>query len=82
MPVSRAARRLGGDALKHALSDGEDYELLFTVRPGRAESLKGRWPSGARLTEIGAVTGRGSGLWLLRGGKKRRLRPAGWEHLR
>ncbi len=36
IPISSAARRIarqsGRTALAHALSDGEDYELLFTVR--------------------------------------------------
>ncbi len=81
VPVAAAARRLKGDALEHALSDGEDYELLFTVRPGRAAALRKRWSFGTGLSEIGAVGARGSGLWLLAGGRRRRLRPAGWQHL-
>ena len=37
IPISEAAKDLakksGGSALEHSLSDGEDYELLFTVAP-------------------------------------------------
>jgi thiamine-monophosphate kinase len=82
IPVSAAAKRLRGDTLSHALSDGEDYEILFTVRPGRAAALAKRWPFRTRLTAIGKVTARGAGL-RLRGedGRLRRLAPSGWEHL-
>jgi len=82
IPVARAARKLRGDALAHALADGEDYELLFTVRPARAAALKRRWPFRTRLTEIGEIRKRGAGLLLREpSGKLRRIRPAGWEHL-
>jgi thiamine-monophosphate kinase len=82
VPVSAAARRMPGSALEHALSDGEDYELLFTVRPGRAAALRRRWPFRTKLSAIGLVTRRESGMWLVSGGgKRRRLVPAGWEHL-
>jgi len=82
IPVSRAARRLPGDALLHALADGEDYELLFTVRPRRAAVLRRSWPFRTRLTEIGVIRRRGAGLWLSgASGKRRRIEPAGWEHL-
>ncbi len=43
--------------LSAALNDGEDFELLFTVRPERAKSLKKEWPFTAPLHFIG-VTGR------------------------
>lgn len=43
VPIARAAHRLaretGRTPLEHALGDGEDHVLLFSVRPGR-----GRWP--------------------------------------
>ncbi|MHC4916260.1 MAG: thiamine-phosphate kinase [Planctomycetota bacterium] len=81
VPVSAAARRLKGDALKHALSDGEDYELLFTVRPARAAALARRWKFRTRLTEIGEVLPKRGGVWLITGRGRRRLKPRGWEHL-
>lgn len=38
-----------------ALSDGEDYELIFTVKKDKSEKLKKTWPFTTRLTEIGKV---------------------------
>jgi len=38
IPVSPAYRTLMGDDLVHALTGGEDYELIFCVKPGRSES--------------------------------------------
>jgi thiamine-monophosphate kinase len=45
-----------GCEMKQALNDGEDYELLFTVPPDRAEALKASWSQifpGLPLTNIG-----------------------------
>ncbi len=49
-------RRLGVDPRKLALHGGEDYELLFTLRPGAPQvaQLGRRW--GIALAEIGRVT--------------------------
>ena len=65
--------------LNLALHGGEDYELLFTARPGK------RLPAqiaGVTLTQIGEITA-AQGI-VLKGldGKVRRLRPQGWEHFR
>jgi thiamine-monophosphate kinase len=38
IPVSAAYRALMGDDLEHALTGGEDYELIFCVKPGHSES--------------------------------------------
>jgi thiamine-monophosphate kinase len=38
IPVSPAYLALMGDDLTHALTGGEDYELIFCVKPGRSES--------------------------------------------
>lgn len=60
VPVSAAAHRhaksTGCTALEHALTDGEDFELLFAVAPGRtALALEHAWRKrfGTRLTRIG-----------------------------
>jgi thiamine-monophosphate kinase len=38
IPLSPAYRALMGDDLVHALTGGEDYELIFCVRPGHNEA--------------------------------------------
>jgi thiamine-monophosphate kinase len=52
IPRARGATLLG------AITDGEDYELLFTVRPSHAKILKKEWPFPAPLHCIGVM-----GLW-------------------
>lgn len=69
VPIHDDARELGGDALQHALHDGEDYELLFAA------------PScdHPRAIEIGEVLP-GGGLFLRDGDAAMPLTPGGWEH--
>ena len=38
IPVSPAYRALMGDDFEHALTGGEDYELIFCVKPGHSEA--------------------------------------------
>jgi thiamine-monophosphate kinase len=60
IPVSAASRHAEDKAtpLAHALSDGEDFELLFTVRPSEAARLLSSWKRRFRLrcTLIGHIT--------------------------
>jgi thiamine-monophosphate kinase len=84
IPVSpdarRAARKSGRPALQHALSDGEDYELLFTVSEKDAKRLVERPPfRSTRLTPIGVIVQRGMYLQHPDGGKST-LKPKGYEH--
>jgi thiamine-monophosphate kinase len=74
--VGKPAREVD---LDFALHGGEDYELLFTARPGK------RVPNqiaGVALTHIGVVTR--TPLILLRNlkGIAYELEPRGWEHFR
>ena len=83
IPVSDAAaelaKRTGTSPLEHALSDGEDYELLFTVAPEEVVKLTEGEPLGVRVTRIGEVIA--SGLRLRRrGGEVIGLEPEGYEH--
>jgi thiamine-monophosphate kinase len=72
LPVARGA------SLEEALAGGEDYALLFAVRPERARRLLLRLPSSRR---IGRFT-EGSGIRLLEKGKALRLPPRlGFDHL-
>lgn len=65
IPVS-ACLRGRPDALERALGDGEDYELLFTVRPGRAAAFERAWRRrfSLRATRIGEIVGRRLGVKL------------------
>ncbi|MEY4674583.1 MAG: Thiamine-monophosphate kinase [Planctomycetota bacterium] len=83
VPVSPAARRTArGDrarALRHALSDGEDHVLLFTLHRGGSLPPGGPLRAVARRP-IGRVT-REPGLWLrLPNGSRLPLAPEGWQH--
>lgn len=60
VPVSVAARRLrdARSPLEHAWSDGEDFELLFTVPPPRAAAMEQAWSRrfSTPLTRLGHLT--------------------------
>ena len=65
-----ACRRLGLDPVRLAMRGGEDYELLFTLRPDSQplRSLSRRL--GVRVSELGRVVSAGSG----------EPSPRGWKH--
>ncbi|HEU4595537.1 MAG TPA: thiamine-phosphate kinase [Pyrinomonadaceae bacterium] len=69
------------DALRLALDGGEDFELLFTVRPRDVAKLPLE-VEGVRLTRVGAVTAERGRLELLRDGRALPLRPGGFEHFK
>jgi thiamine-monophosphate kinase len=54
----KAIPRARGASLAAALNDGEDYELLFTVRPSHAETLKKTWPFSTPVHCIGLMRSR------------------------
>ena len=91
IPVSRAAKTClrrtcechrwrGRQAVWHALMDGEDFELLFTVPPAAARRMPrrlGRIP----VTDIGVVTTAGVGVeWIRHNGRIAPLVPQGFRH--
>lgn len=66
--------------LMHALSDGEDFELLMAVDPTTGAELLAQPPFGTSLTRIGEITD-GEGCWLQPDdGDRTRLAPIGWQH--
>jgi thiamine-monophosphate kinase len=72
----------GDDAIDAAIRGGEDYELLFTVRPahhGRLRDVRKRI-GGLRLTRIGVVTQ--ERRLLLNAADGARELPTGFEHFR
>lgn len=81
IPLSESLLKSSGQLKKqpryYALSGGEDYEILFTVPEDKAKKFQTlRIPA----TEIGRVTG-GSRLVLVDAdGRKKTLRPSGYDH--
>jgi len=75
----RSAKGLKKTPVEYALSGGEDYELLFTVPPGRIKKLKAL-PLVA--TEIGVITIDRSMRLIDELGQGSPLRAAGYDHFR
>ncbi len=78
IPLSEETAELD-DPLAAALSDGEDYELLFTLPNEAAERLLADQPLGVPVRRIGRIVA-GRGLTLIRSGRGEPLKPEGWEH--
>jgi thiamine-monophosphate kinase len=79
IPIARAAR----GNLSAALTDGEDFELLFTIDPRQVTALRQKWARKFRteLTEIGRVVNSRHKVTLIeRDGSKKLLTPAGYDH--
>jgi thiamine-monophosphate kinase len=75
IPVSRAGR-----TVRHALMDGEDFELLFAVAPRDAPRVPTRIGS-CPVTRIGRAVGRGVRVELQRAdGHIEPLVPTGFQH--
>lgn len=90
LPISRAAKLaartgdLAKPAVVAALTDGEDFELLFGVAPGRTVALLDAWKlrfPETRLSCIGRVT-REPGLCLWDKNGVRPFNARGYEHFR
>ncbi len=66
------------DGLKSALSDGEDFELIFTLSLESARRLK---KTGREFIPIGEVTAEKFGVNLLdKRGKLKKIKPEGFTH--
>ena len=72
---------LGPDARLHrALTDGEDFELLFTVDADAAKQLLDAPPEGVRLTQIGEITEGSACLLETLSGDVQPMPTGGWQH--
>jgi thiamine-monophosphate kinase len=81
IPIAATARSLadGKSPLEHALTDGEDFELVLAVPPLAARELIDQQPiSDVSLARIGEFTD--SGFWLEQNGKRRPLEARGYVH--
>jgi len=65
---------------RHAVGDGEDYELLFALAPEGASHLP-RQIDGVPITRIGRVAGDGGVCLALPDGQRPALEGMGWEHV-
>lgn len=86
VPVALDAHRVacqagkGKTALEHALSDGEDFELILAVPPDETPRLLEDQPLDTPLTQIGTFIDE-PGLWTAsRDAGRQPLRPRGYEH--
>lgn len=67
------------DALAFALDGGEDYELLFTVRPTDAARVP-KQINGVGVSQIGVITNQRGRVRLIENGRTRKLLPHGFAH--
>jgi thiamine-monophosphate kinase len=86
VPIADDARQLAHEApraaaaLEHALSDGEDFELILAVPPDEAQRLLADQPLDVPLTRIGTFIEE-PGLWTASDdGSRQPLQPQGYEH--
>ena len=79
LPVDPAVQAA---SVELALSGGEDYALVFAVRPANAARLLSRLRrTGTPAAQVGRFV-RGRGIRLLERGQARKLPPRlGWDHL-
>ncbi|HTL51113.1 MAG TPA: thiamine-phosphate kinase [Planctomycetota bacterium] len=80
--LQRNSRLNARQKIRHAVGDGEDFELLFTVDPQAEFRLKRTWPKRfPSLSCVGTVMPRSVGLALtLPGPGVEPLSALGWEH--
>jgi len=86
VPVSADAKKLsrktGFSALHHALHDGEDYELLFTLSEKESKKLLASSSFPVRLSKIGHIK-RSNGISMQDSkGKLKKIKPVGYEHFK
>jgi thiamine-monophosphate kinase len=67
-------------ALRHALGDGQDFELLFAVSPTKAQAILRDRPVDCQITHIGELITE-PGLWQQQpDGRRSPLEATGWRH--
>src|SRR5215211_1226092 len=83
LPIDERVVELCGrralDPLQLALHGGEDFELLFTVKPENVARLPKR-VDGVELKRIGAVAAASDGVKISEGTRIWDLKPGGWKH--
>jgi thiamine-monophosphate kinase len=83
LPIDHQVVELCGrralDPLQLALHGGEDFELLFTVKPADVPRLPRR-VDGVEIKRIGEITAAHEGVKISEGTRVWDLRPGGWKH--
>ena len=82
IPISTPAQNANDSVtpLDHALGDGEDFELLFTVEERDGQRMLNDPPTKVLLSRIGTIL-EGNGCEIEdSSGNRRALPPHGWEH--
>jgi thiamine-monophosphate kinase len=83
LPIDERVVELCGrralDPLQLALHGGEDFELLFTVKPENATRLPRR-VDGVEIKRIGEITQASDGVKISEGTRTWDLMPGGWKH--
>lgn len=64
----------------HALSDGEDFELIFTVSPADGQALLKKPPCAVQLSHVGEITSGPGCLLKWPDGSLKPLPALGWKH--
>ncbi|WP_034621641.1 thiamine-phosphate kinase [Desulfovermiculus halophilus] len=88
MPLSQEltwfCSRFGFDPLEWALAGGEDYVLLFTVRPEKLDAVQREYAERFRpsLAVIGEMTAGGEPELVDASGRVRPITSTGWNHFR
>jgi thiamine-monophosphate kinase len=67
------------EELNFALNGGEDFELLFTAKPGKVKKLKNELADFS-ITQIGATTEKSENISIIINGRKKILKPGGFIH--
>jgi thiamine-monophosphate kinase len=83
LPIDERVVELCGrralDPLQLALHGGEDFELLFTVKPENAARLPRR-VDGVEIKRIGTIQSASEGVMIAEGSISWQLAPGGWKH--
>jgi thiamine-monophosphate kinase len=82
LPISEAAQRIDDlrSPIDHALGDGEDFELLFTVSPEEGAKLCASPPRDLRVSHIGEIIAERTCTLIDAEGNSTPLSPQGWAH--
>ena len=86
IPISAAAVELaqqsadGQTALDHALSDGEDFELILCTSRETADEIQQRQPLPIPVTEIGRLVEQPGLRAIAADGSRQELEPLGYQH--